>query len=419
MFKKFFRRAARVATIATVLATLPPATLPAAVAPVAAASPGTLYGVTRSQDLVTIDPATGAFTTLSNLFLPGAVDSQASELAANPAAGKLYADRQSFVNTSSGSVFTEELLTINAATGAVVNSVSGHFGNLVVDQSTGTLFGFDGFSVFRINPSNGAATKLTTIGDAGSYIWSLGIDPNTHTIYASREDISGSSEDATTRIFTVNTTSGAATTGPLLTQVVRQIVVDPESGQLFGVTDSFTHDFVRIDPSAGATDLVATIVPSADSNVDVQFGMAADGTSHTVFGDVLTYDISSGDLADQPVSIQDQTGAVNLTAAHTDTFISGGLAFAGPAPTISPDTIRADVQGALISGAITKSGVAKNLLAELNEAQAARNRGQCKTAGNIYQQFVNDVSAQAGKSIGTPTAAQLISEAQFLIANCP
>jgi hypothetical protein len=414
MFKKFLRRVALMAIIAAVLATLPPA-----VAPVAAASPGTLYGITRSQDLVTIDPATGGFTTLSNLFLPGAVDSQASELAANPAAGRLYADRQSFVNTSSGSVFTEELLTINAATGAVVNSVSGHFGNLVVDQSTGTLFGFDGFSVFRINPSNGAATKLATIGDAGSYIWSLDVDPNTHTIYASREDVSGSVEDETTRIFTVNTSSGAMTTEPVLAQVVRQIVVDPASGQLFGVTDSFTHDLVRVDPSTGATDLVATIVPSADPNVDVQFGMAAEGTSHTVFGDVLTYDITTGDLADQPLSIQDQTGVVNLAAAHTDTFIFGGLAFAGPAPTISPDTIKADVQSALASGAITKAGVAKNLLAELNDAQAARNRGQCKTAGNIYQQFINDVSGQAGKSIAPATAGILVAEAQFLIVNCP
>ena len=102
MFKKFFRRAVLKATIAAVLLTLP-ATIPPAIAQASAAAPGTLYGVTRSQDLVTIDPATGAFTTLSNLFLAGAEDSQASELASNPAAGRLYADRLSFVNTKSGS----------------------------------------------------------------------------------------------------------------------------------------------------------------------------------------------------------------------------------------------------------------------------------------------------------------------------
>src|SRR5205823_6958677 len=163
-----------------------------------------------------------------------------SELASNPAAGRLYADRLSFVNTKSGSVFREELLTIDAATGAVVNSVPGHFGSLVVDQSTGTLFGFDGLSVVRVNPSTGATTKVATIGDPGAYIWSLDIDPNIHTVYASREDVPGSTEDATTQIFTINTANGAAAIGPVLAQVVRQIVVDPASGELFGVTDSFT-----------------------------------------------------------------------------------------------------------------------------------------------------------------------------------
>jgi hypothetical protein len=399
------------------------ATLAGGIQPLAAGAsgPGPLYGITRSQDLVTIDPATGAFTTLSNLFLAGAQDSQTSELAANPAAGKLYGDRFSFVNTSSGSVFKEELLTIDATTGAVVNSVPGHFGALVVDQSAGLLYGFDGSSrIFRVNPGTGATTPVATIGSSCVCIWSLDVDPNTHTIYASAEDISGSVEDETTRIFSVNVASGVVTTSPMLTQVVRQIVVDPASGQLFGVTDSFTHDFVRIDPGTGTTDFVASIVPSADPNVSVQFGMAADGTNHTVFGAIDTNDISTNDVIDQLVSIQDQTGVVSIDpVVHTDFIVSAGLAFAGPAPTITPETIKGDVQSALASGAITKAGVAKTLLAELNDAEAARDRGQCKTAGNIYQQFISDVTAQTGKSIANATAAQLISEAQFLIANCP
>src|SRR6266571_8312477 len=101
------------------------ALLASAVEPVVASASGTgpLYAITRSQDLVTVDPTTGAFTVLSNLFLAGAEDSQTFELVANPAAGKLYGERMSFVNTSSGSVFQSELLTIDAANGAVVHSV--------------------------------------------------------------------------------------------------------------------------------------------------------------------------------------------------------------------------------------------------------------------------------------------------------
>src|SRR2546429_2072709 len=133
MFKKRVHRLCCLS--AACLSALPLAFQPVVVAQ--ASGNGPLYAVTRSQNLVTVDPATGAFTVLSNLFLAGAVDSQTTALAANPAAGKLYGDRFSFVNTDSGSVFKEELLTIDAATGAVVNSVSRHFTALVVDQSTG------------------------------------------------------------------------------------------------------------------------------------------------------------------------------------------------------------------------------------------------------------------------------------------
>jgi len=398
------------------------ALLAVAVQPIVAAASGTgpLYAITRSQNLVTVDPTNGAFTVLSNLFLSGAQDSQTFNLVANPAAGKLYGNRMSFVNTSSGSVFQNELLTINASTGAVVNSVSSQPNTLVVDQSTGTLFGFDGFSLFKLNPGTGVTTKVATVNNSfGSYIWSLDIDPNTHIVYASREDISGPIEDATTRIFTVNTTNGAVTTGTVLAHAVRQIVVDPASGRLFGVTESFTHDFVSIDPGTGSEELLVTLVPSADTNLSVNFGLAADGSTHTVFGDLETIDTSTNDVSDQVISIQDETGAINIGPSFSDPIVSAGIAFAGPAPTINPDTLKAAVQSALASGAITKSGVGKNLLAELNDAQAARDRGQCKTAGNIYQQFINDVNAQAGKSIATATANQLIGVAQFLIANCP
>jgi hypothetical protein len=203
----------------------------------------------------------------------------------------------------------------------------------------------------------------------------------------------------------------------LLAQTVRDIVVDPASGQVFGVAESFTHDLLSIDPSTGATEVVATIVPSGDPNLGVNFGLAADGATHTVFADLETFDTTTGDVSDQVVSVQDQTGAVNVGVSSSDAITA--LAFAGPAVPITPDTLKADVQSALASGAITKAGVASTLLDDLNAAQAARNRGQCKTAANIYQQFISDVNAQTGKSIATATASKLVSEAQFLQVNCP
>ena len=400
------------------IAALPLLAVQAPVATATAPGTGTLYAMTRSQNLVTVDPATGSFTVLSNLFLAGAVDSQMLSLTANPLAGRLYGERFSFVNTSSGSVFQTEILTISASTGAVLNSVPGHYSALVVDQSTGTLYGFDSSNnIVKVNPSSGATTKVATIGTSCVCIWSVDVDPNSHTIYVSAEDVSGPAESETTQIFTVNTTTGAVSPGVLLAQTVRDIVVDPASGQVFGVAESMTHDLVRIDPGTGAAVLVSEIVPTADPNLGVNFGLAADGATHTVFADLETFDNTTGGVSDQVVSVQDQTGAVTVGVSSSDAITA--LAFASPAVPITPDMLKADVQSALASGAITKAGIGSTLLDDLNAAQAARNRGQCKTAGNIYQQFISDVNAQTGKSIAPATASKLVSEAQFLIVNCP
>jgi hypothetical protein len=86
---------------------------------------------------------------------------------------------------------------------------------------------------------------------------------------------------------------------------------------------------------------------------------------------------------------------------------------------VTADSIASDVNAALASDQITKAGVATTLLGDLSAAAAARSRGQCKTASNIYQSFIDDVAAQAGKSIAIATASHLTSEAEFLQANCP
>jgi hypothetical protein len=44
---------------------------------------------------------------------------------------------------------------------------------------------------------------------------------------------------------------------------------------------------------------------------------------------------------------------------------------------------------------------------------------QCGTAASLYKAFISAVKAQSGKHIAAATASQLVSEAQFLIANCP
>jgi hypothetical protein len=105
-----------------------------------------------------------------------------------------------------------------------------------------------------------------------------------------------------------------------------------------------------------------------------------------------------------------------VNGASTPDFLTS-LGFLGT--TITPDSIRADVRSALAGGAIDSAGVANALLAQLNAAAAARGAGQCTTAASIYQAFVNAVNAQSGRHVAAATAAQLVSEGQFLAANCP
>jgi hypothetical protein len=66
-----------------------------------------------------------------------------------------------------------------------------------------------------------------------------------------------------------------------------------------------------------------------------------------------------------------------------------------------------------------KSTLVNSLLAKLSNAAKKFNSGDCMTAQNIYQAFINEVQAQTGKGISEAAAAILIADAQYLIANCP
>ena len=62
---------------------------------------------------------------------------------------------------------------------------------------------------------------------------------------------------------------------------------------------------------------------------------------------------------------------------------------------------------------------AQSLMTKLANATAKRNAGKCDVAANIYMLFIQEVSAQTGKSITPVAAAILIADAQYLIAHCP
>jgi hypothetical protein len=91
-----------------------------------------------------------------------------------------------------------------------------------------------------------------------------------------------------------------------------------------------------------------------------------------------------------------------------------------PNPTlvITPASVRADVVRAFDSGEIQGEGIETSLLAKLDAAAAARSIGDCATAADVYNAFINEVEAQGDKKIAPGAATQLTNEAQQLILHC-
>jgi hypothetical protein len=90
---------------------------------------------------------------------------------------------------------------------------------------------------------------------------------------------------------------------------------------------------------------------------------------------------------------------------------------------VTPTSIQDDVSYFVSTGAITQ-GEGFSLLQRLKAAAALRAVGGC-TAANLarskatYQAFINEVNAQTGKTITAAAAAILISDAQYLMTQCP
>jgi hypothetical protein len=86
---------------------------------------------------------------------------------------------------------------------------------------------------------------------------------------------------------------------------------------------------------------------------------------------------------------------------------------------VTPESIKDDVRQFLAARKIKNSGLANSLLQTLDSAAKARAGGDCNTAANIYQSFINAVTAQSGKGIDATAAAIMIGDANYLITHCP
>ena len=86
---------------------------------------------------------------------------------------------------------------------------------------------------------------------------------------------------------------------------------------------------------------------------------------------------------------------------------------------VTADSIKGDVSQFFAAGKIKNRGLANSLTVKLNAAADARTSGNCQTAANNYQAFINEVQAQTGKGVDSSAAQVMVADALYLIAHCP
>jgi hypothetical protein len=401
-----------VARAAILLAALPLA-LALAPAPAAAAGgAGTLFAITGvgQSVLSRVDPVAGTLSPIEDLAGPN--QGQLGTLTGDAATHRLFAVRTSVTFVNGEFNVINDVLTINSQTGAytVSQPFGGPSGEAAFDPTTNRLYMLVFNALETIDPVSGATTRIADLSNLCCGIVSMAIVPGTHTIYVNNDNsVVGTADD---QLLTIDTSTGTYSVSQVNASL-RIIAYDSGNQGLFGLTDCCPRQMVHIDPSTAAATSVATFSSGSDQ---LQYAMAVDPSSHTVFADVETF-TGPNTTSDQLFSMNDVTGVVTPSPAIND--IVWSQYFEAPAPTITPASIITDVQSAVTSGAIDNPAVGRSLVAELSGAMAVRGRGLCSTAGNLYQAFINHVTAQSGKSIAPATASLLVSEAKFLIANCP
>jgi hypothetical protein len=378
-----------------------------------AAATGTLFAITGPNQSVLsrLDPLSGTITPIEDLAGPN--QGQLVTITGDPLTHRIFAVRTTVTFDPNGISITNELLTINSQTGAFTVSppINQPVGQIAFDPSARTLYLLGINGIFVLDPTTGATTLVATLPNVSGGILSMAVVPGGHTIYVNNLILIP--DAATDQILTIDTQTGSVSTSPNLAQPVRIIIEDATGGSVFGASECCPRQLVRIDPASGNEVSVTTF----DNNrgASLQFAMALDPATHTVFMDEETF-VSFFTSQDQIVSINDQTGATTVSPAINDIVWSQ---YFEPVVVITADSIKADVSAALAAGAIARAGVATSLLAKLDAASAARALGQCSTAAQAYRAFINELHAQSGKSVATGTASQLMDEAQFLIDNCP
>lgn len=202
-------------------------------------------------------------------------------------------------------------------------------------------------------------------------------------------------------------------------------VEDPESG----VASASGNETVTLTNETAGTTLVCTATDGAGLTSSQSVMVKIDKAAPTI-----TYNGNAGTYTvDQMVSITPSVeDALSGVASSNATSIAGpAYSFAlgvnefsatamDPAGNSGSGSasfnviVTYDSLGNLVRRFVTKHGIANSLLAKLNAAEAAQARGNIKAVEGTLGAFVNELSAQSGKSLTDENAAILIRLAEAL-----
>jgi microsomal dipeptidase-like Zn-dependent dipeptidase len=191
-----------------------------------------------------------------------------------------------------------------------------------------------------------------------------------------------------------------ATAGPIAANKVDRKA--PGVSIVVPAATSYLHSAV-LTLSYSATDGgsgIAAVSPTLDG----QPTLAGHGLASGQAIDLLT----ELPLGDHTLVVEAEDAVGNAAA--------GSVTFQVIATTAS---VREAIRRMFDMGDIEKAGIARSLQAKLDAAEIARNGGACATAANIYQSFVNEVSAQTPVHIAPAAAAILLADVNYLSVHCP
>jgi hypothetical protein len=190
-----------------------------------------------------------------------------------------------------------------------------------------------------------------------------------------------------------------------------------------GLVESMHSVAVTLDNAAPITTIVApTATQFAHSDTLTLNYSTSDGAGSGVASTTASIDgattlgghgLASGQVINLLTEMS--VGPHSFSVAGADNLANRGVTTVSFSIVVTPDSIKKDVTLFLAAGLIKNSGEANALLSKLSAAAAA---GNCTTAANNYNAFINELNAQSGKGVDVSATTIMIGDAQYLIANC-